>query len=448
MVYRKPLGTILIILGIIIALSGDILAQNSVLDTLFLETVPPDSLSIYRRGENVIIRWYSPDKSIATGIGTLDFRSWYSGYNPVSVSQMNTHGHYTGSIDRNIRIEREIIGPLVPLMVGTDSYISLRVETIDPVNRSYSTILKLGTGDDYTPGDLLPMILRNDADENDYLDLGFSVSFTAGIIDSSLVGGGALIEMDLQDFEGFHVWRGLSPYPSEALSIVEISKEDYFKISNIDVSSEIPVKWLWLWEYFRGTTVEESWPRIDDEGREYYEWVDENVYPGFDYYYHVTCYDRGFFKNFFQHNKEDNYICDEDMENPLDPDNILDCEEIAQMLTMTVEVGGNSDEEMMNVYAVPNPYRTGTSAQTSPSYHNYEDNSIRFFNVPENSEIKVFTVAGDLVWESNYSTDGIGGLMSWDVKNKEGKEVGSGVYIFRCESVTGGSVYGRIVIIR
>ncbi|MCK4537229.1 MAG: hypothetical protein KAV42_00390 [Candidatus Krumholzibacteria bacterium] len=447
MVYSKPLRVILVILGIMVALSGDILAQSSVLDTLFLETVPPDSVSVYKRGDDIVIRWYSPDDSISSGIGTMDFRSWYSGYDPADISQMNTHGDYTGSVDMNVRIEREVIGPLVPLVVGTDPFISLRVETIDAVNRSYSKTIRIGT-DDYIPGELIPLILRNEEDAEDLLDLGFSISFTTGIIDSSLAGGGALIAMDLQDFEGFHVWRGLSPYPSEMISIVEISKEDYFDVSNIDVAGDVPLKWLWLWEYFRGTAEEDSWPRVDDEGREYYEWVDGDVYPGFDYYYHVTCYDRGFFKNFFQHNKEDNHICDEDLENPLDPGNVLDCEEVAQKITMTVDAGGDSDEEMMNVYAVPNPFRTGTSAQTSPAYHNYEPNAIKFFNVPENSKIRIYTVSGDLVWESNYSDDGIDGIMTWDVRNKEHNEVGSGVYIYKCESVAGGSVYGRIVVIR
>ncbi|HSG28884.1 MAG TPA: hypothetical protein VLA34_10420, partial [Candidatus Krumholzibacterium sp.] len=375
-------------------------------------------------------------------------RNWYSGYDPALVSQMSVQGYYTGSIDRSLRIERQIIGALEPLMVGTDEYIPLRIETIDPVNRNYSTTINIGTLY-YTPGEQIPLILTNEEDEFDKLDLGFSLSFSTGIVDTSLSGAGALIDLDVQDFEGFHVWRGLTPYPSDMQTIVEISKEDYFKVSDIDVSVEVPVKWLWLWEYFRDTNSGDAWPRFDDQGREYYEWVDQNAFAGFTYFYQVTTFDRGFFKNAFQHNKEDSWVCDEDLENPVDPENPVDCEDIANMIVMTVDAGGNTDDEMKYVYAVPNPYRTGTSAETSPAYHNFPDNSIKFFNVPAVCDIKIYTVSGDLVWEGSHANEGgDDGIISWNVMNKEGNEVSSGVYIYRIESETGGARYGKIVVIR
>jgi hypothetical protein len=75
--------------------------------------------------------------------------------------------------------------------------------------------------------------------------------------------------------------------------------------------------------------------------------------------------------------------------------------------------------------------------------------SIKFFNVPKEADIKIYTVAGDLVWETHYSNpDGQDGIVSWNVRNKEGREVGSGVYIYRCEADGGDAVYGRIVVIR
>ncbi|MCI0481293.1 MAG: hypothetical protein L0213_06875 [Candidatus Dadabacteria bacterium] len=442
--YKRPLVAGLVILSMIAVLRTDLSAQSAV-DTLYLDQVPPDSFAVYRDGRNIVIRWYAPHDSISSGIGTIDFRNWYSGYNPSEVSELSTYGNYTGMIDRKIRIERQVTGLLLPLQVGVDPYILIRIETIDPVNRSYAGTFNIGASY-YTPGTPFSPILVNEADESDRIDLGFQISFGAGIIDTSLAGAGALIEMDLQDFEGFHVWRGVKPYPSDMISIAEISKEDYFLLSDIDVSIEVPRKWLWLWEYFRGTPTREAWPRYDAQGREYYEWIDTDVFPGFTYYYHVTCYDRGFFKGYFQYNKRDNFICDEEID---DPDNPLSCDAVARSIEMTVETGGDTDKDMMNVYAVPNPYRTGTSSESTPSYHNYPDNAIKFFNVPSQCELRIFTVAGDLVWETKHeSLDGQDGIISWDVKNKEGNEVGSGVYIFRCESNTGGSVYGRVVVIR
>ncbi len=420
---------------------------QSAIDTLTLYPVPVDTFALSRDVNTVVIRWFPPHDSISSGIGTIDKRNWISGYDPALVSEFGTDGFYSGMIDRSIRIEREIVGTAGPLVVGVDPYISLRIETTDPVNRTYSRKINVGS-DYYTPGNPIPMILVNEEPPRDSLYLGFDISFGDGIIDSSFSGGGAIIDMDVQDFEGFHLWRGLSPYPSEMNVIAEISKEDYFKLSDITAVNDIPLKWVWLWEYFRDDG-EPAYPRIDDQGNKYYEWIDDNVYPGFLYYYHVTCYDRGYFKGFFEHNKEDNFICDEDIDDPLDPDNIVECESVAVSIEMTVDSGGDTDKEMMNVYAVPNPYRTGSSAENSPAYHNYVDSSIKFFNLPRQCEIRVFNVAGDLVWQHTHlSEDGADGIATWDVKNPAGKEVASGVYVFRCESSSGGSVYGRIVVIR
>jgi hypothetical protein len=71
---------------------------------------------------------------------------------------------------------------------------------------------------------------------------------------------------------------------------------------------------------------------------------------------------------------------------------------------------------------------------------------MRFFNTPSMCEFKIFTVAGDLVWETS-QTEGTG-TIAWDTKNLQGEEVSSGIYIFRLESQTGNWVYGRIIIIR
>lgn len=448
-VSNRPLkrGVLVFILALIALYNGIAEAQTA-LDTLYLEPLPPDSVDVFREGRDIVIRWYPQPDSLSSLIGSIDLRNWISDYDPGDISQVEFDGFYNGSVDRTVVIERELLGVLVPVTVGVDSYIPLRIETIDPVNRTYFRTINLGT-DYYVPNDDIPAVLINAEDEEDTLDLGFTMSFSPGIIDTSRLGAGARIEIDLQDFEGFHIMRGLSPNPSEMQQIIEISKEDYFKISDIENSGEVPAKWLWLWEYFRDDGDDPAWPRYDAQGREYFEWVDDNVFAGFTYYYHVTCYDRGYFKGFFQHNKEDNYICDEDIENPEDPLNPIVCDDVASSIVMTVEAGGSSDSEMKFVYAVPNPFRTGTSAQSSLAYHNFPDGSIKFFNVPSECELRIFTVAGDLVWKINHSSsDGSEGVVTWDVKNMEGYDVNSGVYIFRCESDAGGQVYGKIVIIR
>ena len=302
----------------------------------------------------------------------------------------------------------------------------MTVETRD-LKDTYRRVLDIGT-DSYNPGDTIDIVLIGEQTK-DTLDLGISAAFEEGVVDTSLLGGPAFFEVDLQDFEGFHIWRGLSPYPSDMVNLIEISKEDAFK--GVD----------WDSIYF------EEWPKFDAQGREYYEWVDESVFSGFTYYYVITCFDRGYFKGQFEHNKWDNYICeDANLEQHYGPpDEPLDCQDVIDPVTMTVDAG----RDIKQVFAVPNPYRTGTSEQTLPFYHNFPDRTIKFFNVPKEADFKVYTVAGDLVWEAHYSNpDGTDGVLSWDTRNTHGEEIGSGVYIFRCEGENGEYVYGRIIVIR
>jgi hypothetical protein len=427
----------------ICVLSGAVEAQGQV-DTMTLTPMPPDSFYLRRSGGNVVIGWYPPAAAISTVIGSRDFTNWYGEHNTTDGVNVTFSGTYADGIDRTLIIEKL---DRTAYTVGTSPSIPLRIGTVDMFNRTYERIINIGT-DTYAPDDPVPAILRRiglePGEVADTLFLGFDMHFSAGTIDTSYTGAPASFILDLQSFEGFHVWRGITPYPSEMQAIVEISKEDYFRVSNITAVEDVPVKWVWLWEYFNDTG-EPAWPRRDALGRKYYEWVDENAFVGFTYYYVVTTYDRGYYKGFDLYNKLDNFVCDEDPENPVVPGHPVLCDDVAKSYVMTVDVGRNIND----VYAVPNPYRTGTSAESTPYYHNFPDGTIKFYNVPRESTIKIFTVSGDLIWEGSHtSPDGSNGVISWNVRNKNGQDVTSGVYVYRVESSTGEDVYGRIVVIR
>ncbi len=215
----------------------------------------------------------------------------------------------------------------------------------------------------------------------------------------------------------------MSPQPSTCQIIAEFSREAAFIGQKQDSL------------YFL------EWPKLDGQGREYYEYVDRDVFPGFTYYYFVTCFDKGYFKGRTLFNKKDNFICDEN----LPEDDPGSCSTIARRIEMTVD----SRTDVDRVFAVPNPFRTGTTAETSPYYHNFPDGCIKFFNMPKDSKIKIYTLSGDLVWEHHhFDPVGDSGIVSWPVENKEGQAVSSGVYIYRVEAANGESMYGRIVVIR
>jgi hypothetical protein len=429
--------------AVICAFPGLVEAQGQV-DTMKLTPMPPDSFYIRRAGGDIVIGWYPPDPAISTVIGSRDFTNWYGEHYGIDGVDVTFTGTYADGIDRTLIIEKL---DRTAYTVGTSSSIPLRIGIVDMFNRTYERIINIGSPA-YAPGDPVDVILRRvglqPGEVADTLFLGFQMHFSAGTMDTSIYGAPASFVLDLQSFEGFHVWRGITPYPSEMQAVMEISKEDYFRVSNIEAIEDVPVKWRWLWEYFNDN-VEPAWPRRDSQGRWYYEWEDDNTFVGFTYYYVVTTYDRGYFKGFDLYNKLDNFICDEDPENPAVPGDPILCEDAAKSYVMTVDAG----RDINDVYAVPNPYRTGTSAESTPYYHNFPDGTIKFYNVPREATIKIFSVAGDLIWEGSHSSpDGTNGVVSWDVRNKNGLDVTSGVYVYRVESSTGEDVYGRIVVIR
>ena len=112
-----------------------------------------------------------------------------------------------------------------------------------------------------------------------------------------------------------------------------------------------------------------------------------------------------------------------------------------------VPINVRTQDNLAKIYAVPNPYRTGGSRFTVSNYRNYPDEKIRFVNVPDACKIKIYTVAGDLVWEAEHDNPNAGNI-EWDVRNDSGEEVASGIYVYRIEDPSGNQVYGRLVIIR
>lgn len=428
---RRPVEVFVIMLLLAGALSSPAAGQTAVADTLELVPAPPDSFYLRREGSSIVVGWYPPPDSVGAVIGSYDFGNWYGVHPAGERSDVELSGAYIGNIDLTMRFEK-IFPSTAPVTVGgvtaADTSIRIFASAIDPRDRTYTQRFNIGTNH-YTPGDPIHVILSTEKEPFLSFDTGVIVTFGEGIVDTSLAGGLASFTVDLQDFEGFHVWRGLSSLPSEMTSRVELSKEDAYIGYEADSL------------YFA------EWPKTDGLGREYYEWTDRNVYVGFDYHYVVTTYDRGYFKGFFRHNKWDSYVCEDPdfAYNYGEPAEEIPCGEADRTITMTVDTGTDVDR----IYAVPNPYRTGTSEESWPYYHNFPDRTIKFYNVPASCELRIYTVSGDLVWETVYSdASGSDGVISWDVRNMEGNEVGSGVYVYKVEETGGEHMYGRIVVIR
>lgn len=94
--------------------------------------------------------------------------------------------------------------------------------------------------------------------------------------------------------------------------------------------------------------------------------------------------------------------------------------------------------DLINV--VPNPYYAYSGYET-----NQFDNRVKFTNLPEKCEIKIYTVSGILV--RKYTKDSPQTFLDWDLKNQAGIPVASGLYIIHVEAKDGsGAVIGEKIL--
>ena len=100
--------------------------------------------------------------------------------------------------------------------------------------------------------------------------------------------------------------------------------------------------------------------------------------------------------------------------------------------------GPASDVELVRV--VPNPYRA-IEAWDQPG-----GNEIHFINLPSRAKIRIYTVSGDLVAVIDHN-DNVRDFARWDLKNDSGRDVASGIYMYRVETDQF-SFQSRFVVIR
>ena len=112
----------------------------------------------------------------------------------------------------------------------------------------------------------------------------------------------------------------------------------------------------------------------------------------------------------------------------------------ANMIAEPVEATAGPTADLQTVTVVPNPFRA-QEAWDRPG-----GNEVHFINLPQNARIRVYTVSGDLVRELNHQ-DPLRDFERWDLKNADGNDVASGIYVYRVEAGAF-SLQNRFVVIR
>jgi len=388
--------------------------------------------SVYDAGQKHFvnfIKWRESPDSCSAFVNQPDTTGWLRESSASESSVPGARGAYSGDIDRTVDF-RAIVGGTVGQDAITISFAIRREEY-------YSDRLLLKPS--YVPNTWIPLIFKDQRTLTP-VDFGVQIRFSAGRVDAQ---GGFIL--GLEDFEGYHVWRGIESDGSDLEVIGEVSKEEAFKgqgtggsvADSVYFYDIVPVLRQGQPWFSRYGTIECLGTRIDLplESDQLF-WFDCNAVNGFTYYYAVTSFDRGYTPTSGQQGlvKVDN--C------PVAQGTPYPCgEELVEVLMKS-----NPQNDLYNVYAVPNPFRSGSSRLTADNYHNYPDEFIRFVNVPSDCTIQVYTVAGDLVWW--HTNQGGAGNVEWDTRNGYEEPVASGVYVYRLEASSGDSVYGRITIIR
>ena len=113
---------------------------------------------------------------------------------------------------------------------------------------------------------------------------------------------------------------------------------------------------------------------------------------------------------------------------------------LANLIDAPIEPVAGLTVNLQGVMVVPNPFRGGESWDLP------DGNEVQFKNLPSKARIRIYTVAGDLVRDLSHN-ESVRDFERWDLKNANGKDVVSGIYMYRVESGTF-FAQGRFIVIR
>ncbi|MDD5688390.1 MAG: hypothetical protein PHE88_11240, partial [Elusimicrobia bacterium] len=94
--------------------------------------------------------------------------------------------------------------------------------------------------------------------------------------------------------------------------------------------------------------------------------------------------------------------------------------------------------DLSNIKVYPNPYNPTTSLH----------GKLKVTNLPMNSVLKLYSVAGRFVRELKEVDYGNLGWLEWDGKNNKGDEVGRGIYLYQIEDAAGNKKTGKIGLVK
>ncbi|MBN1543176.1 hypothetical protein JW992_13620 [candidate division KSB1 bacterium] len=166
-----------------------------------------------------------------------------------------------------------------------------------------------------------------------------------------------------------------------------------------------------------------------------YEYIDTGLLNNVEYYYTLTAYSKP------------------------DPASQFPSQETSlRANAITVIPGTAAPETVGKVAVVPNPYRGDVAYNSyNPPWEKpggsrdrwmEQDRRIQFINLPSKCEIKIYTLAGDLIDVIHHDNPDKG-FEDWNLTSTIGQAISSGIYLFTVEDLNNFNVQtGKFVIIK
>ena len=237
-----------------------------------------------------------------------------------------------------------------------------------------------------------------------------------------------------KDFEGYRIYKSNTGFDlNNKIDILNslITAAEFDSVNNIGYDTGFP------------SFIKLDTPKTfgNDTTKFYYKFVFDNLLNGWQYLFSVTAFDEG------------------------DPANGLPSLESSKLAGLSRVLPGTpaTSDDKIKVGVYPNPYYgsavwDGNSERLRKLY---------FYNLPEECEISIYTLSGDLVKriEHNQASNGSdvrwfetfsngkqkmsGGEHAWDILSDNQQAVASGLYLFTVEDKSNGNIKtGKFLIIK
>ena len=240
------------------------------------------------------------------------------------------------------------------------------------------------------------------------------------------------------DFEGYKLYK-------TAVGFDVQNTQDIIQSMNLVGQWDIPGNENFLETGFEDIRLEEPVTFEGDPNVYHYHYVFENIANGWQHVVGLTAFDEG------------------DEVNNLES---LESAVLANLKRVFAGKPANDGFQNGDPYVYPNPYYSRADWEGASNFE--EDRKVIFANLPKQSEVRIYTLAGDLVdvfehneeyngsdtrWHSTYSDSENavfpGGEHAWDLLSQDNQIIARGLYLFVVRDLISGDLKrGKFVIIK